>query len=70
MVIQNSRYGMRAITKSLTCAAGAREEALLDEAAGAVRGGDVDLLNELRRIRWCTQAQIARRAHLSAPPAG
>jgi hypothetical protein len=46
------------------------EQALFDVGADDVRGGNVELPNELRSIRRCAQAQVTERGHLAARPAG
>jgi len=47
-----------------------REQPFFDEAADDVAAGDVDLMDERRRIRWGMQAEIAARGHFAARSAG
>src|SRR5260370_1028947 len=49
---------------------GAREQPLFDEPADDMTGGDMDLLDERRRIRRGIQAQIAERGHFPAGSSG
>jgi len=56
----------QAASPTLVLGARLREKVLFDEASNDVAGGDVDLLDERRRIRQSMRAQVAERRRLSA----